>query len=1317
MKKKHCGIIVLLTAVMFVIGLVACNVSDNSSTSSTNVKKTYSVVFLDENGAQIGETQVVAEDEEFVTENAPEKSGYSFVGWLYNDKIYDFEAVGAKKVSKDMTFTASYSKSVFTVSFYDGETLIEKKQVSPGDVIAAPSFVKNGYTFDFWSKDGGDLPFDFNEPVSEDLKLVANYSAIESNVTFVYADGTSEVISATYGKGLEKQPKTSIWATACDYDGDYKNLLEDLTVTYSYVTKSATIDGNTASFSKVNGQDSYAYLAGGGSTVYLKAKLRLNGAHQGIVIYTGIDVNSDNATIGFQHCGYTIRQDYAWKDTKIGKWTKNGLLGVYTIEGDAVGEKTVEYFIVGGKLYVVFDGVNCFEKSLTLSEINDSFTADAVYHIGLSSYEKETSHDVVELKFGAEVLAKFDELCAADRVEKAITIKNGYYLSTNNQNVNTGEKYKCTDIFTKDDIPVGSVIYIADGWKYRPEGWINGLNTSERPAEIDDRWFFVTEDFWKTFNQRAFNISKKTGESLSGVTQAQIKDVFKIYLPDGEPVKLVTIKSDGDITILNTVTGKIITSGSSVAENTKIKVTINGESGKSKKVLLNEKYTGINITDSTDSVTGEFIVQGEEMAFTLTTENVVYKQNPASAVKNANEPDQNILYDNGMYYRTIWAKYSAQSSNPYSDKYTIAYTTELDNWADENKWGYYIAVDLKAVFGDRYVGCNFAPDLFRFNGKYYIIGSARLTDYETTTKYGYEAINGKYYYMTTLIFVADSPLGEYTLLSQKCTTKVWTGISLSYSSEKGGITPATQNCIDASLYVENGVPYLVYSDEWCNYKLGVGGGYSYARLETDENGNLTGKITGAPKSMFKIKTLDSESNGTTDAIWVHKTQSGELLAVYTTFDSVGYCVNYARASGTSITNSTWTKAGILYSKAVDGYNINCSNPLHGNVASVGGHANLFSTIDGQLYLVFHLHQNDTDGKGTGGWREPAIIALKEVVTGGKTTLCWGLDETKAIVQDISADNYRRLAAGSIGEANISYSVNLDETARGGLMFTYTDGLRLTLLIGFDGAVYVNGEKIGSVTKADKYDVVFKYKKDLSSFTFSVNGTDLSVAAKAKFKIGSLRTIGLYTEAVNGAKNGKAAYKNVKVLANTDGNALTALEITDKKNAAVLENSVTVKGNGYAYMKGSGSAVYMKATFNITNDHQGITIYTDSVNGNNAQICFQHQGYSILKNYAWSGTNLSGIFAKNGLLGIPTANKGTHTVEYFIIEGKLYITYDGKNLFDKPLILSELNSAFTSDAEYRIGIYNYDGNYSLENSVVHDLKFGQRAIEEFNGRNS
>ncbi|MGN1052161.1 MAG: family 43 glycosylhydrolase [Candidatus Scatosoma sp.] len=750
-------------------------------------------------------------------------------------------------------------------------------------------------------------------------------------------------------------------------------------------------------------------------------------------------------------------------------------------------------------------------------------------------------------------------------------------------------------------------------------------------------------------------------------------------------------------------------SGSLVTENTKIKVTITGEEGKTKKLLLNGESTGISVTNSAKSVTGEFVAEGENMAFSLQSEELAYKQNPVSAVKNSGEPDQNILYDNGVYYRTLWSR---NNSSDYSDKWYIASNSDLSAWSTDSKWTLTQAVDLKTVFGSRYKeGYAWAPDLIKFGGKYYIVGTVGLTDYTGKNCDGF--------YRTTVIFRADSPTGPYTLISKKNTAKetaLNNGlITPVYGTDLGGITAAAWCSIDATIYAEGNTAYLVWSDEHTNYSSGTGN-YYYAKLSSDLS-----CLAEKPKLLFKPSSWVS-AHKTTDSVWIHKAENGELLALYTTFDAKkNYCVHYARSSATSIANansSTWSYAGVLYSKTDDGYNITCAGH---NYKSVGGHANLFKTIDGQLYMVLHLHQNDSDGSGTGGWREPAIIALKEVVTNGKTTLVWGRDKTNAIVHDISSDNcYSRLAEGSIGEASVSFSVNSDETARGGLLFTYVSGTNIKLLIGADGAVYVNGEEIGSVAAATAYNVVFRFKKDLSVFTLTINDEDLSSAAKSKFASGSLRTIGLYTEAVNGAKNGKAAYKNVEVTANTDGNAVTVPEFTDTKNASSLENAVTITGNGYSFLEGSGSAVYLKVKFNITNDHQGIAIYTDSINGNNAQICFQNNGYSLFSGYKWQdfagvSENNGQIFSKNGILGIPTADKGVHTVEYFIIEGKLYIVYDGTNLFNKPLTLSELNSAFTADAIYHIGVYNYDGNATLD-SVVEDVAFGDEAVAKYNENN-
>lgn len=168
-----------------------------------------------------------------------------------------------------------------------------------------------------------------------------------------------------------------------------------------------------------------------------------------------------------------------------------------------------------------------------------------------------------------------------------------------------------------------------------------------------------------------------------------------------------------------------------------------------------------------------------------------------------------------------------------------------------------------------------------------------------------------------------------------------------------------------------------------------------------------------------------------------------------------------------------------------------------------------------------------------------------------------------------------------------------------------------------------------------------------------------------------------------------------------------------KNAKYNDDgSVTISGNGYSYFDGSASVVYLKTTFDISNAHQGITIFTDSLNGNNAQIGFQANGYSLLKDYVWRATNTGDVFSNNKMLGLRTETVGKHTVEYFIVEGKLYIIYDGQNLFDKPLALSDLNGAFTADAQYHIGIYNYDGGKTLTASNM-EVLYGAEALAKFN----
>ena len=87
--------------------------------------------------------------------------------------------------------------------------------------------------------------------------------------------------------------------------------------------------------------------------------------------------------------------------------------------------------------------------------------------------------------------------------------------------------------FTPDDIPVGSVIVLADGWKYRPDAWKSAGPQSSRPDNVTAKKVVVTEAWWGEYIERAFNISKADGSSLEGVTADEINQAFRIYVPKG----------------------------------------------------------------------------------------------------------------------------------------------------------------------------------------------------------------------------------------------------------------------------------------------------------------------------------------------------------------------------------------------------------------------------------------------------------------------------------------------------------------------------------------------------------------------------------------------------------------------------------------------------------------------------------------------------------------------------------------------------------------------------------------------------------------
>lgn len=205
--------------------------------------ETYSVRFFDSDGVtQIGETQNLTKGAEFNVEKAPEKDGLQFDGWVLNGGIYDFNTDGAKCVTGDKTFIAQYSAKKYTISYYDGETLLKEEKLSKGAKLTPPKISeKPGFVFKGWVKEGETEFYNMNSSVRADLKLVAKYERTAFTVTFFDSDGKTVLYQTTVNKGeiavyqghaLEKTIDGEKWIF--DSWGDMEPVYDDVSYTAVY---------------------------------------------------------------------------------------------------------------------------------------------------------------------------------------------------------------------------------------------------------------------------------------------------------------------------------------------------------------------------------------------------------------------------------------------------------------------------------------------------------------------------------------------------------------------------------------------------------------------------------------------------------------------------------------------------------------------------------------------------------------------------------------------------------------------------------------------------------------------------------------------------------------------------------------------------------------------------------------------------------------------------------------------------------------------------------------------------------------------------
>ena len=196
----------------------------------------YTVTFMD--GEKVLETFTnVTHGDTVTAPEVPKKDGKTFKGW---DKPFD-------NVTSDLTINAVYDVDTFTVTFKDGEKVLETQTVEYEAAATAPDTARlsppEGMQFAKWDKD-------FSK-VTEDIEVSAVYEPNEYSV--IFKNGETTLKTEMVKHGFAATPP-NVFDTATKkfvgWDKSFDNVTSDLIVNAKFETKKFTLtfinfDGTT----------------------------------------------------------------------------------------------------------------------------------------------------------------------------------------------------------------------------------------------------------------------------------------------------------------------------------------------------------------------------------------------------------------------------------------------------------------------------------------------------------------------------------------------------------------------------------------------------------------------------------------------------------------------------------------------------------------------------------------------------------------------------------------------------------------------------------------------------------------------------------------------------------------------------------------------------------------------------------------------------------------------------------------------------------------------------------------------------------------
>ncbi len=247
--------------------------------------------------------------------------------------------------------------------------------------------------------------------------------------------------------------------------------------------------------------------------------------------------------------------------------------------------------------------------------------------------------------------------------------------------------------------------------------------------------------------------------------------------------------------------------------------------------------------------------------------------------------DPFVLTHNGKYYM-----YGTRAANfgVKTGGFDVYISEDLENWSDPQE-----------VFSSTENGLNdavnWAPEVHYYNNAFYMLATFTKPD----------GLRGTY------ILKSDKPDGKFIPHS------------------KGSVTPDGWECLDGTLYEENGKVYCVFCHE---HTQTLDGTICFVELSEDLTCALNNPTELFAASSFLKRNATEDCHNVTDGPFLYRLKNGNLIMIWSTCGD-GYLQCVATSDNGSI-NGKWSHLKPVFQDN-------------------GGHGMIFKSLKGDLMLTLH----------------------------------------------------------------------------------------------------------------------------------------------------------------------------------------------------------------------------------------------------------------------------------------------------------------------------------------------------------------------------